>query len=361
MIISDMFVLFALDAFLVLLGKNAPDLLTITRDPIHLVSQGLILGMLLIGFCTTPILSQIANLQRNNHKQTSKNESSIIKLSFLFYATAAAIVLGLIRPWLQRVLPDGRDPFLWLVVFLFEKPAERIWLLIYWFFVVLIGVVLAVVGFAGNSSADIKGKRSLTYLNFKRKYFHALAVGMFLPGYLAEADTMRLSFSVALSALIFVEFIRVFSVWPAGKEVASFLRNFLDNKDRGIFILSHLYLLIGCALPVWINRIVSSTSTFPGLYGIIVLGIADSTASIIGYRYGKRRWPNSFKTVEGTVSFAVSMFGACIFLDWATVGSDLGWWRHLTVSLISGLLEAVSAQNDNLLLPLISISLSFLL
>ncbi|KAJ3066867.1 hypothetical protein HDU98_009888 [Podochytrium sp. JEL0797] len=365
MIMSDLIVLFVLDTAFGTIGKvfptYIPAILTIERDPIHFLSQGLILGMILIGFATMPILSRIQTRQKSlgSEKPRKREETNldravgaaeVVKLSMLFYAAILGMIVCVIRPWTLLVLPGHRDPFLWLVGFVIEQPVGRIGLLVYWVLVVGVGVLLAVVQFGGVDSAvgggggEVKSKKGLTYLNFKRKYFHVLAIVMFVPGYLVDNKIMRLSFSVALSALILIEYIRVFTVWPFGHNISVFLRNFLDNKDRGVFILSHFYLLLGCALTVYIDAMVEDGGR-AGLYGVVALGVADACASVVGYRYGKVKWGGGGgKTVEGTVAFVGSMFGACVLLG---VGS--------------GLLEASSVQNDNLLLPLISISVDYLL
>ncbi|CAG8510776.1 9816_t:CDS:10, partial [Cetraspora pellucida] len=39
--------------------------------------------------------------------------------------------------------------------------------------------------------------------------------------------------------------------------------------------------------------------------GILTLGLGDAMASIVGKRYGRRRWPGTSKTVEGTIAFII--------------------------------------------------------
>jgi dolichol kinase len=65
---------------------------------------------------------------------------------------------------------------------------------------------------------------------------------------------MFLSFSVAFSGMIMAEVIRFFKLYPLGEIIHKFMTTFIDQKDTGTAILSHIYLLIGCALPVWLNR-----------------------------------------------------------------------------------------------------------
>lgn len=118
---------------------------------------------------------------------------------------------------------------------------------------------------------------------------------------------MHIAFSVGLASLIFLEYIRYFAVVPFGKEIHLFLVGFLDGRDGGPIILSHLYLLMGCATPVWL----AEHHILAGLSGIFSLGVGDAMASIVGKRFGRHRWPGTIKTVEGTIAFVVSvMFAA---------------------------------------------------
>jgi dolichol kinase len=64
---------------------------------------------------------------------------------------------------------------------------------------------------------------------------------------------MHLAFSVAFAALIYLEYLRYFAVFPLGKQLHMFLSEFLDSRDSGPVILSHMYLLIGCAGCIWLD------------------------------------------------------------------------------------------------------------
>jgi dolichol kinase len=96
-------------------------------------------------------------------------------------------------------------------------------------------------------------KQLTSSLNKKRKLFHALAVIMFVPGMLYEPAFLQLAFSVALAAFIYLEYLRFFAVWPYGKNIHMFLTEFIDSRDLGPVILSHVYLLLGCAESVWLE------------------------------------------------------------------------------------------------------------
>ncbi|CAE6516178.1 unnamed protein product [Rhizoctonia solani] len=184
--------------------------------------------------------------------------------------------------------------------------------------------------------------------NGRRKFFHALAVLMFVPGISWDPAFTHLAFSLAFSLFTFSEYIRYFAIYPFGAAVHVFLSEFLDEKDGGTAILSHFYLLTGCALPLWLE----SPWRVLGMAGVIVLGVGDALASIIGKRLGFSRWfPSSSKTLEGTVAFAVSVF-ACNWMvaaqEFTSVHID-----HMGCAVImTALLEALSKQNDNLTIPL---------
>jgi hypothetical protein len=68
----------------------------------------------------------------------------------------------------------------------------------------------------------------------------------------------HLSFSVAFAVFTFCEYIRYFALYPLGATVHLFLNEFLDeSKDSGTAVLSHFYLLTGCAGALWLERWVS--------------------------------------------------------------------------------------------------------
>ncbi|CAE6409999.1 unnamed protein product [Rhizoctonia solani] len=184
--------------------------------------------------------------------------------------------------------------------------------------------------------------------NGRRKFFHALAVFMFVPGISWDPAFTHLAFSLAFALFTFSEYVRYFAIYPFGAAVHVFLSEFLDEKDGGTAILSHFYLLTGCALPLWLE----SPWRVLGLAGVIVLGVGDALASIVGKRLGFSRWfPSSGKTLEGTLAFAVSVF----LCNWIVAAREFTSVHidHMGCAVImTALLEAFSKQNDNLTIPL---------
>ncbi|KAL5525875.1 hypothetical protein ACEPAG_7213 [Sanghuangporus baumii] len=185
-------------------------------------------------------------------------------------------------------------------------------------------------------------------LNARRKFFHALAVLMFVPGIAVDPAFTHLSFSVAFAIFTFAEYMRYFALYPFGAAIHVFLTEFVDDKDNGTAILSHFYLLTGCASTVWLE----DRSRLLLFTGVLVLGIGDAMASVIGRRVGRTRWSaTSLKTVEGSTAFVVSVVMCAWLLRLCGLVEPFRTARYIVVASIAAILEALSVQNDNLTLP----------
>ncbi|CAO3635262.1 unnamed protein product [Mucor fragilis] len=337
--------------------------------------HALVVGMIFIGVVTYPLLRYSRRLaQRPYWRSLPSHNPSIFQnrkmlVAVTFYMLTATIVLFVIAPICQSV--TGEHPFMWTLDFLYMSPS-RMFLCLYWSLTVITTVVIwvLVLDFVPQSTAtnhgDLysnngEGKALTSALNKKRKLFHALAVIMFVPGVLFEKSFLQLAFGVALSGFIYLEYLRYFAVWPWGKSLHVFLTEFIDNRDLGPVILSHIYLLLGCASPVWLG----SSNVLASLSGVLSLGFGDAAASIIGKRFGRYRWPGTKKTVEGTAAFIIAVFlsswvivysSALVGIDGASryvASAGRGEWLNYSVVItLTALLEAFSTQNDNIIIPL---------
>ncbi|KAH9481646.1 Dolichol kinase EVAN [Psilocybe cubensis] len=197
---------------------------------------------------------------------------------------------------------------------------------------------------------DAADKRVPTLgLNARRKFFHGLAVVMFVPGIAVDPAFTHLALSVAFALFTFVEYIRYFAIYPFGAAVHLFMNEFLDHRDSGTAILSHFYLLTGSAGSLWLE----GPSRLLQFTGILTLGLGDAAASIVGRRIGVHRWSSTTsKTLEGSIAFVGSVVGAAGLLRLAGYVESFSSAGYLGVVCVSALLEAVSDQNDNLTLPL---------
>jgi dolichol kinase len=190
-----------------------------------------------------------------------------------------------------------------------------------------------------------------------RKLFHILVVVMFVPAFFADASLLSLSYVVALSVFCLVECIRALAIPPFGAQIADFMKAFIDHRDGGRTILTHSYLLVGCALPLWLSTSSSGQAqhqhALAANAGIIALGIGDAMGAAVGSVFGKRRLIGS-KTLEGTLAIAVSM--AVVSLLFCVVMQDAFHVAQLSLLLlgvvVTSVLETCTAQIDNLVLPL---------
>ena len=131
---------------------------------------------------------------------------------------------------------------------------------------------------------------------------------------------------------------------------------FRDEKDFGPLTLTHIYLLIGCALPVWLTCGGDSFSSFAASSGAISIGLGDSAASIVGSIWGRRKWPGNRKSYEGTgAAFVAQVIGSVVVLAYLDPSKILTISEFLVIcitSLIVSLIEALTNEIDNLVLPL---------
>ncbi|KAJ2381481.1 dolichol kinase [Coemansia sp. RSA 2611] len=232
------------------------------------------------------------------------------------------------------------NPVRWILVTALGSSAHRA-VLAYW--VVLLGVAGCVYALGhGDVSESTK-----LMLHVKRKSYHVLAALMFAPGLVHARLLLYLGFAVAVAGFVVVECMRALDLGPCGASINTFMRRFIDYRDAGPVVTAHFYLLLGCALPVWLGG-----DSVAGLAGVLSLGVADTAASLVGMRLGRVRWPGTAKTVEGTVGFCASLLAAIGAVLWLKGDAGMGWHWYAAVSAVVGVLEALTEQNDNLVVPL---------
>ncbi|KAH9936044.1 hypothetical protein B0H21DRAFT_758723 [Amylocystis lapponica] len=382
--------------------------------PLLVFQIALIPGSLMVGLLLSPLLylsRHIAQRPVRRLRYPAEKQKQRRLLALGFYLGSVLIVGGLIGMWTRWCL-GKRDPWLWVLYWILEgkKKWSRPVLLAYWAALGSISVAgwnrqlarsrryrprgvgdLMHTPFEGARSAgnaehsdsgtpstpppdsgglglsfsnlpngaqmsnvatdllDAADKRvPLLSLNARRKFFHALAVVMFLPGLAVDPAFTHLSFSAAFALFVFAEYVRYFALYPFGASVHLFMNEFLDQKDNGTAILSHFFLLTGCAGSVWFE----GPSQLLLYTGILVLGVGDALASIVGKRVGRHRWvATSPKTLEGSVAFTASVVAFAWLLRVCGLTEHFSLTRYAVVAGLSAALEAFSVQNDNVILP----------
>ncbi|KAJ7650666.1 hypothetical protein FB45DRAFT_986576 [Roridomyces roridus] len=303
-----------------------------------------------------------------------------LALALLFFTLL--IVTGPIGLWARWAL-RSRDPWLWAIRWVLAR-RRRAGLLSYWaalggvsvagwmrqlargrrwrgesmgmnININMNGMGAALNGMVGDTSAlfaasgEFLDRAPTLGLNARRKYFHGLVVVMFVPGIAFDPAFTHLAFSVAFALFVFAEYVRYFAIYPLGAAIHLFMNEFLDTKDGGTAILSHFYLLTGCAGALWLegpSRLLSFT-------GLLVLGIGDALASIVGKRLGRHAWsPTTAKTLEGSAAFVVAVVASAWALRLCGLAESFATVRYVLVIMLAAVLEALSDQNDNLTLPL---------
>jgi dolichol kinase len=267
---------------------------------------------------------------------------------------------------LKALVLGGAEPLRWVLRFTIRDTWG--WALgIYW--VACFGILFLLLGPENQTWI----RRRIAAINV-RKLFHFLAIAMFLPGTILEPRFMGLAFAVGVTGLLALEALR-FNRLPIGwKAIDAFMRRFTDEREASghTVIRTHLYLVVGCAIPVWhTNRLgPTHSSAIAPFAGLLILGVGDSVASFVGVRWGRTKWaqllaplrirvPDPRKSVEGTAAAAAATTACALALQWALSPSP-AHDRPLTVTvaiLLTCLAEALLDDIDNLLLPLYLLAL----
>ena len=332
------------------------------RLPTALIAYqlALVVGMLMMIALLSPLLVLSRFLaQRPTFRLRWPHKRDLHRrlLSLAILVLGTAFVLGVLGLWVRWLLGQ-RDA--WLYALRFTLAGQTWWsrlaIITYWLGVCAgaLGVLHALLDSRlGTANKTRLPAQSTVSINARRKYFHLVAVLLFVPPIALDPAFMHLAFSAVLSMFMLCEMIRYCALYPLGAPLHCFLTQFLDEKDTGLVILSHVYLLCGCASGVWVG----GRSALVHQLGVLLLGVGDALASIVGRRAGRLRWPGSKKTVEGTAAFVGGIVLATALLRAIGWVAPVHWTRFVGASVLLALLEGVSEQNDNLVLPLTGVLL----
>ena len=123
-----------------------------------------------------------------------------------------------------------------------------------------------------------------------------------------------------------------------------------DHKDQGKIIATPIYLLFGVSFPIWCDLIKFGKITNSAFAGIASIGIGDSFAALVGSKYGRTKVFGE-RTLEGCLANYASQLGFYLSL-WLIAPRSFDFSVDLIISLfLSSILEAVTDQIDNLILP----------
>eukprot|EP01084_Bolivina_argentea_P258188 435176_1 len=263
--------------------------------------------------------------------------------------------------WWMEVLIEEESPILWIGRQVFDSTYSyvRIGLCLYW--VLVMALCLPFIPWVVER---FKLRRIVA-----RKLFHFIALAMFLPAVIFDSEFLSIAIGVALGFIILLEFLPGVMVTM----VQSYYSLFLDHNDSHELAVTHIALLFGCALPLWLTEGAGATtcSPFPlngpflSASGILVLGIGDSASALIGSTYGRWSWAWAInnRTIEGSVAMFISLLMAFILLSEFTTSNaavncpglgstcPLGLSTLLLPVGIVVILEALTTELDNIILP----------
>ncbi|CAI8016208.1 Dolichol kinase, partial [Geodia barretti] len=333
-----------------------PEMFLVHRHQSLLFVEFLVFGVLMCCVLLSPALYKLA--QAKNYMDHKFWSGTFILLSL------GVGVLTVLR-WLQTQLNDTH-PIALVVVETFTRPVHLV-LMLFWLMVTGAALVLV--------AAQSSERTWLTPLRFSqpgslwmRKSFHLLAVLVFLPSLALSSVYLSLSSSISLFLFSALELFRYFKMWPGGGALHSSLLPLTDTRDAGSLILSHIYLLLGLSLPLWISPLshhhnVGKLSLYSG---VLSVGVGDSMAAVAGTLMGKTLWPGTKKTVEGSAMSVLTQLVAVlaiVMMDPYISMPTLREWGVVSASVVAtAIMEAYTGQVDNLIIPLFQLAffLSFL-
>lgn len=219
----------------------------------------------------------------------------------------------------------------------------------------------------------------------RRKVFHFTMVALLLPAIAIDPCFISLALALVLAIFLLLELLRASQLPPLSRPIAVFLAPYVDGRDlRGPVVVSHIFLLIGCAIPLWLSMAgVARSPTYSDdpwrgwateernismLSGVICVGLGDAFASLVGRRFGRHKWPwPGGKSLEGSIAFAGAVVGG-LYLGKALlnvvlygriiVSSGRGPFVTASKAALAGagasLMEAVlTGGNDNVIVPVV--------
>jgi len=377
---------------------------------------------------TVPNLGETHALSRHTSARHKRSKSSIAQ-SFLsltptqaairkwlyagyVYLVMSTLILGPIRYYIGKYALHGSEPFGWAVGYLFGNiQPVRFWVVNWnleqWIALppmrdpadsasadyvgraeylrhyiigeantrlLLCGYCVAILGIG---MAVVLRLSELVEVDTRRKVFHGMMVAMLLPTIYVDPAFVALALVLVLSIFLLLDLLRASQLPPLSKPLAYFLTPYIDGRDlKGPVVISHIFLLIGCATPLWlalagIERIGArpwegwevASRDVSMVAGVVCVGMGDAAASLIGRRYGRRKWPwAGGKSLEGSVAFAIAVtLGLAFGRAWLSFGQwdDNGSWAlTLAKAAVSAcgasLNEAVlTGGNDNVIVPVV--------
>ncbi|CAK7909652.1 dolichol kinase [[Candida] anglica] len=300
-----------------------------------IILQSLIIALSISSVLSYPIFK---------YYQTLDKTTTFAKTLALIITLFVSIVFVFLTNYRLKPL-FNEDPIPWLSKYIMSSE-ERIQYVEIWATILVASI---------SSVFALSGKMSL---NIRRKIWHSVILAILLiksPLFNQPIFTL-ISLFGAFFLMLVVELFRYNQFTFIGKFFYQQLRIFQDEKDlNGPLNCSYIFLLLGITIPIVLDYCFSKGDvSIYSFLGLVFLGIGDSSASIIGKKYGTIKWKDSDKTVQGTLAFFASSFVSFYALEYFLPVSVPNWEALFIACILSALLEGASDLNDNFLIPAFS-------
>ncbi|XP_050457820.1 dolichol kinase [Cataglyphis hispanica] len=262
----------------------------------------------------------------------------ILRSTKYFYLMTINLICFIVLPILYIIL--DQNPVMWIISFVFSSN-ERIMIILYWAICLLLSVFTILYQILSKNQATTS----------TRKYFHILAVFVYIPGMIYDPSFLYLASGVIFALFVIIEVIRFLNVPPLGGILQQGFATFADEKDS-LLSLTPIYLLCGLSFPLWMPT--NNLTLMVLLSGVLTVGIGDTAASFVGSKWGLHKWLGTQKSIEGTV--ACIFFQVCVIFGLTYCGFMDNHWlllRSILAIISISLIEGRTNQMDNLALPLL--------
>lgn len=257
------------------------------------------------------------------------------------------------------------EPITWIFNYLFTVPKHRIHtilLITFWALLLLVMLVICPPNKLFYLFTNTTTNNNNTII--KRKFYHFIALLIFLPPLSSTSlfihSLLNLCILPALALLLLVELLRVSSSSSSimRKTIDKFTHSVIDERDQGCIIVTHLFLLLGCAVPSIMCKYKQS-AVVVGVAGVVAVCVQDSFAAIVGSRFGSIPFGRRNRSLQGSLAGLASALVVVFGWWWIFESSSLAAQQsnrlfpvHLTVSASATMLmEAFTDQVDNWVVP----------
>ena len=282
-----------------------------------------------------------------------RDDSKAVLLSFAGLSIGALVIAGPFVVYQQ--LFQNCSIVIWFFTFVLSPVQFK--LIALWIFLLAFSIAIPLLFPALTNP-------KLVSACIRRKMYHLVILLVLWPGLAMEPNLSRLACGGALFLLLLAEFMKMNKI-PLFKELDSFWSGFTDSKDSGPITLSHIYLLLGCALPFFISE--TRPNRISCYSGLLSVAVGDAFAAVVGRTIGRVYWPGpgNKRTLEGSFGFIVSQIALIFLLQSTNTVSLLGYSAGFNIELLCSFLfsipiafvavvEAHCQHFDNIVLPAVS-------